>query len=233
MKTLKCLTFILLLSIISISYTQPKDAETFNNSLKSGKWAAQFELGTYINPSYFKSVELSIKPQLSRSSAFRLGVSINMNSSAGNSTDDLILGPLESKNTDLGLGLNYIQYLKSTGSVCFYIGFGPLYEYSESKTDYFNSDIYYGGNYSYETHASSRTWYAGGTAILGVEWFLVERISLLAEYNMVYKKGIYTSTETEKSYSLYNPTYIHVRNKNADVSAFQLNIVKLGLSAYF
>ncbi|MFI5212110.1 MAG: hypothetical protein ACHQIH_04450 [Ignavibacteria bacterium] len=233
MKTFRCIALVLVFCLITISNAQNKDTLEFNNYLKGGRWALQFELGTYINPSYFKSVELSIKPQLSRSTALRLGLGFNLNNSSGKSVVAVFTGPVGSKNTDLGLSLNFIDYLNPAGRVCFYLGFGALYEYSESKSDYFNGNIYSGGSYTDESHASSRAWYAGGTGLLGVEWFLLERISILAEYNLVYKAGKYVSTSTDISTSSFNPTIIRVRNENSDRTVFQFNIVKLGISAYF
>jgi hypothetical protein len=104
MKTLKCFAFILFISITATIISQPKDSEIFSNYLKKGRWAVQFELGTYINPSYFKSVEIAVKPQLSNSSALRFSVSANMNSSSGTTTDYSIEKPGTNKRTDLGAG---------------------------------------------------------------------------------------------------------------------------------
>ena len=105
MNTFKCITLVLVFGLISVSNAQNKDTLAFNNYLKGGRWALQFELGTYINPSYFKSVELSIKPQLSRSTALRLGLGFNLNNSSGEADVAVFTGPVGSKYTDLGLSL--------------------------------------------------------------------------------------------------------------------------------
>jgi hypothetical protein len=130
-------------------------------------------------------------------------------------------------------GLNYIHYLNPAGRVCFYLGIGGLYEYSESRSDYSYSNINSGLLYTFESYGSTKGWRAGGTGIFGVEWFLLNRISIMAEYNLVYKTGNVVSTETEINTYQYQQTTYRIRNTDMDVSEFQFNIVKLGLSAYF
>jgi hypothetical protein len=74
MKTLISAVLVFLFTFSTITSSQTKEPEKFNNYLKGGRWAVQFELGTFINPDYFQGIELSIKPQLGSSSALKLGV---------------------------------------------------------------------------------------------------------------------------------------------------------------
>ncbi len=233
MKTLKCLTFILIISSINITFSQNKDTSASVNYLKGGKWALQFDLGAFINPTYFKSIELGIKSQLSTRSAVRLGIGFNLNSSDGDFSSNSYNTPLTRKDYQFAVSLNYLYYLNPKDVVCFYGGVGPVYEYYETASDEVNSDESQGMIFTYEYHRSSRSLYAGAEAVVGVEWFIHERICILGEYNLLFKLGKYSSTNTEIHSSTEFPTEIWVRNQNSNNISFHFNIVKIGLSAYF
>lgn len=233
MKTLISAALAVLFTFSSFTFSQTKEPEKFSNYLKSGRWAVQFELGTFINPEYFKGIELSIKPQLGSSSALKLGVGFNRSTLSGTTKQENITKPRTDEKSSFSVSLSYIYYLNPKDRVCFFAGFGPLYTYDDVKQEY--SSIYRFGSSTtiYETYNSSKQWSVGGRAIMGVEWFLHERVSLLAEYNMEYLIGKYNGTTTSKTYYTFDPAEIQVRDEALDVTDFRFNIVKIGLSAYF
>lgn len=233
MKTLISAALAFLFTFSTITSSQTKEPEKFSNYLKSGRWAVQFELGTFINPDYFQGIELSIKPQLGSSSALKLGIGFNRSTLSGTTRQESISKPKTDKRNSFSVSLNYIHYFNPKDRVCFFAGFGPTYTYDDMKQE--SSSIFrFGSSTSiYETYSSSKQWTVGGRAIMGVEWFLHERVSLLAEYNMEYLVGKYNGTTTNKNYYTFEPSEIEVRDEALDVSSFQFNIVKIGLSAYF
>jgi opacity protein-like surface antigen len=233
MKTLKCLTFILIISSINITFSQTQDTSASKNYLKGGKWALQFDLGAFINPTYFKSIELGIKSQLSTRSAVRLGIGFNLSSSDGELNSYSYNTPETRKDYQFAFSLNYLYYLNPKDVVCFYGGIGPVYEYYESGSDEVNKGESQGIIFTSEHHRSARSWYIGLEGIVGVEWFLHERICILGEYNLIFKRGKYSSTTTDIFSSTELPTEIIVRNQNSNSLSFHFNIVKIGLSAYF
>lgn len=233
MNSFRCITLVLVFSLISVLNAQNKDTLAFNNYLKGGRWALQFELGTYINTSFLKNVEISLKPQLSRSSAIRLGTSVDLYDRSGESNEFLVAGEDNSSSVGFIVDLNYIHYINPEERVCFYFGIGPLYEYDYNKYDNVNANSSNGYTFKFEYHTSKKEIYYGGTGLLGMEWFLIERISLIAEYNLAVKYGKSDETRTNISTYAQEPTEYDVKIINSNIVVFQFNIVKLGLSVYF
>lgn len=233
MKTLISAALAFLFTFSTITSSQTKEPEKFTNYLKSGRWAVQFELGTFINPDYFQGIELSIKPQLGSSSALKLGVGFNRSTLSGTTRQEGIPKPKTDEKNSFSVSLNYIHYFNPKDRVCFFAGFGPSYAYDDVKQESSIVYTYLLSTSVYETYNSSKQWTIGGRAIMGVEWFLHERVSLLAEYNMEYLAGKYNGTTTNKDFSTGGQLEIEVRDEALDVSSFRFNIVKIGLSAYF
>ncbi|MBE2219507.1 MAG: hypothetical protein IAE90_14945 [Ignavibacteria bacterium] len=233
MKTLISAVLVFLFTFSTITSSQTIEPEKFSNYLKSGRWAVQFELGTFINPDYFQGIELSIKPQLGSSSALKLGVGFNRSTLSGTTRQENLSKPKIDEKNSFSVSLTYIHYFNPKDRVCFFAGFGPLYTYDDVKQEY--SNIYRFGSSTtiYETYNSSKQWSVGGRAIMGIEWFLHERVSLLAEYNMEFLIGKYNGTTTSKTYYTFEHAEIEVRDEALDVTNFRFNIVKIGLSAYF
>jgi len=233
MKTLISAALIFLFTFSAIISSQSKEPEKFNNYLKGGRWAVQFELGTFINPDYFQGIELSIKPQLGSSSALKLGVGFNRSTLSGTTRQDNLSKPKIDERNSFSVSLSYIHYFNPRDRVCFFAGIGPSYAYDDVKQESSIIYTYLLSTSVYETYNSSKQWSIGGRAIMGVEWFLHERVSLLAEYNMEYLAGKYNGTTTNKDFSTGGQLEIEVRDEALDVSSFRFNIVKIGLSAYF
>jgi opacity protein-like surface antigen len=232
MKTLISAVLTMLLFFVSVTSSQINQPAPFDTYLKAGKCAVQFELGTFINPTYFQAIELSFKPQISRTSAVRLGVGFDLTDRSGDRRQEGVTKPENEKSTSLSASLNYLYYVNPKDRVCFFLGIGPVYEYKEYKNSY-TETTQYGSMSSYQYDNSERRWNAGGRLIFGTEWFIHERISILAEYNMEFKMGKLFIASTQKYTSPYSPAEIHVRNQDSDLTEFQFNIVKIGLTAYF
>ena len=233
MKTLISAVLVFLFTFSTITSSQTKEPEKFTNYLKSGRWAVQFELGTFINPDYFQGIELSIRPQLGTSSALKLGVGFNRSTLSGTTRQDNLSKPKIDERNSFSVSLNYVHYFNPKDRVCFFAGIGPSYAYDDVKQESSIIYTYLLSTSVYETYNSSKQWSIGGRAIMGVEWFLHERVSLLAEYNMEYLAGKYNGTTTNKDFSTGGQLEIEVRDEALDVSSFRFNIVKIGLSAYF
>ena len=158
MKTLITAVLLFLFQFLFLSnplYSQTDKSKQFKNSLKPGAVAVQFELGTFINPAYFEAVSISVKPMLSKTSAFRLGVSLNLRNSEGTSGNGFTANPTNDKNTNIAVSVNYLFHFGSSPRVKFFAGLGPLYEYRETKEEY-NYVSSYPPSYSYSTYGSSK-----------------------------------------------------------------------------
>ncbi len=108
MKTLISALLAFLFTFISFTSSQTKESDKFNNYLKNGRWAVQFELGTFINPEYFQGIELSIKPQLGKSSALKLGVGFNRSTLSGTTKQENITKPRTNEKSSFSVSLSYI-----------------------------------------------------------------------------------------------------------------------------
>jgi hypothetical protein len=227
-KTL--LSFILFIFLANGTYSQNKTDSV--NSLRSGKWGIQFELGSYVNPNYFEAVMFALKPVLSNHFAVKLGVSYDFSNRDGNDMSNSLVSPSEIKNENATVVANGQYYFNPHEKIIFYLGLGMIYKYDRSKSDYFFSYNSVGNVYSHKIYYSQKKWSAGAIGMLGIEWFLVPRISIIAEYDMTLTFGKYEKVDTEISTSIYeNETKVDTEYKN--VGEFRFNIAKLGISAYF
>ena len=176
--------------------------------LKEHSWALQFQISDNFRLTSFQGATLSAKYQLNARQALRFGVGVN----AANRTmkyvpqdDGSCILPRETecfmppccpysydeitkrKTTDrqMTLDVQYIRYPRPESKrVLVFYGAGPSigYEGSTERATYVSG----------ETNKYTRTtWKAGISAVIGVEWFVTETISLLGEYgvNLSYQRS--------------------------------------------
>jgi len=231
-------SFFLFVSVVFIftinSFSQSSKDSSQVNSLIGGRWAIQFELGSFINPNFFESVMFSLKPQLSRYLALRFGVSYDFRTNEGDEESNGISFPDESRENYASVKANLQYYINPKDNIVFYIGLGPMYRYTDYKSQNVdvNSDSQ-GNTYSFEYYFSSKSWSAGVVGLLGVEWFLHHRISFLGEYNITAMFGKYQYTSTRKSSSSFFGDEVTVSTKDNNTTQYNFNIAKVGVSVYF
>jgi hypothetical protein len=236
MKTTAIFILVLLVFPPRISLTQSL-TQTGNDSseinyLKPGKWAVQFEVGSYVNPRFFENVMFSIKPQISRKTALRLSLSFDHIENDGHYISGNILFPEAGYTNYVTAKLNFQYYFNPGDKAVFYGGFGPIYKYNDEKYSFVSVDIFQNGTYIYEVFTSSKSYSFGGIGLFGVEYFMIKQVSLLAEYNISTMTGKYKYTRTSKNSSPYgDDVTVNVTHENT--FEFQFNIVKLGISVYF
>lgn len=231
MRKLTLLSFIIILFLANVSLSQVKQ-DTLVNSLRGGKWAIQFELGSYINPNYFEAVMFAVKPVLNKHFAAKFGVSYDFSNNDGNDKSNGQTSPSESKNENATLIANLQYYFNPQDEVVFYTGLGSIYKYNRSKYDYFYSSSNSGNLFTHKYNTSEKKWSAGAIGMVGIEWFLSPRISIIAEYDVTLTFGKYEYVQTERSNSIYENT-ISVKTEYDDINDFSFNIAKLGVSVYF
>src|SRR4030095_1754226 len=122
-------------------------------------------------------------------------------------------------NTKADIFLNFLFYTRPSKPLSFYLGLGPVYQYTEYKSDYAGS-LYNGALYT-----SDRGFALGGLVVLGAEWFAFSGFSLTAEYNLSYTYGILNGTNTYINNGQYD-----VSVTDNDVQTWNFNIVKLCFS---
>ena len=77
--------------------------------------------------------------------------------------------------------------------------------------------------------STEEIWFVGGTALLGIEWFAVEKVSLYMEYRASLE---YSSLSGEDDRQR-DPDYRIVEHKDRESWRVNSSSVLVGLAAYF
>jgi hypothetical protein len=225
---------LIILTLAMVFITQNPYAQSSSkvpvNSLKGGKWAVSFLLGTPRSSENFGSLNLSLKSQITKILAIRLGASAYLSYGKGNNTSEGFYYNQQSQSsTNADIFLNFMFYTNPSKPLSFYAGLGPVYQYNEYKSDYLPSGSLYSGT----SYTSARGYALGGIAVLGAEWFAFSAFSLTAEYNLSYTYGISNGTSTYFNTGPKGEHEYDVSTFKTDTQTLNLNIVKVGFSAYF
>jgi len=240
--------YLLTLLIFGISLTQAQEPAAETNSLKAGAWALQFGISSNFTLLSFQGTTVSAKYQTSTTNAWRVGISINGNDQNITGLQSPIQGDTftssGSNNSSNGyenilLRVQYLWYANSEGVTHFYIGAGPIVGYSRNHYD--QQDISNSSSPTYaswlnQTRSSTvRSWSAGASAVVGVEYFPVRVFSLHAEYssNLTYEQ----SKNESNARSVDNYGTLYTNGDNATGSSHQWTLgnggIYFGLSLYF
>jgi len=187
---------VLILVSAVLCYSYKAEGQTRDSTaLKEGSWALQFGIAQNFTLTSFQGSTIGAKYQLSENNAIRGGITINGSNSSGptsysasigDSSLGTVPGNSPSKYYNVSFVLQYLWYMNPEGHVHLYAGAGPMFTYINST---------YANNYSnYETTApgywytqimtrQSATRAVGVSAVLGVEWFACDWLSLRADYN--------------------------------------------------
>lgn len=220
-------------------------AEGEKNYLVRGSWSLQFRISNNFTLSNFEGALISAKRHLSEKSAIRFGLSLSgstgdVSSDNISSMQDSAISNTQNNSSDgelnditVGVTSQIMFYTTSDKKINFYFGVGPDFSYSRSRRDY---DLQYirtdfpirnGVNNDY-----SRTWTFGLLGSWGVEYFITQKLSLMAEYGagMGYHSRY---RETKRSEFLEDRTTTDLRTEEENRFRFYSSNVNFGLSIYF
>lgn len=219
---------ILLLTLIFpfLTLSQSKNDSAIVNSLREG-WSFQLQLGGIVNAAMFEKMTFSVKRQFDEKLSLRLGSTVDLGMGKQEETISYAITPTsKSKNIDGIVFLNVLFHFNTQSSLTHYIGIGPLFGYSEFKSE----NITYDANNQIVNsfHYNSKNIYGGAMAVIGLEWFMHKKIALLAEYNLLMKFGSLRTTSTQVW-----PLYTDIRNENRKFNQLQGDVAKIGISFYF
>lgn len=189
-----------------------------DNSLEPGSWALQFGITNNFTLGNFGEAGIAVKRHFSGGSALRAGMQLSVVGSDVEASVDTTGNRSEFDQHDLRFTVHYLWYPRPDADINLFVGAGPLYAFGASEA----SSVATSG---VQGTTKKDSWSAGGEALLGVEWFVVEKLGIHAEYAL---EGIYTSRE-DTTTSSTGPTRI------TDTSGWVLKFgnVLLGLSVYF
>lgn len=201
------------------------------NSLESGKWALQFTIDRDFTLSNFEGSIVSVKKQFSSTRALRLGLSVDF-SQSNNETNRLTKIDTAKPSYSKGFGYTvfvyptYLFYMNPKDAFNLYLGTGITaggsYHWSESRQDDNEAPSYY---YQYQQDYS----YGGGlTGTIGVEFFPIKNLSIIAEYFASFQYSHNVSTSIHDYPGDYSKLQSH-----GDEFRFFGKKVNFGLSVYF
>ncbi len=225
--------FLMLFTIIQFSIGQ-EDNET-KNSLRDGSWSLQFQITNNFNLGAFQGLMFSGKRHISDNSALRFGIGMNYREVESdfitkNMPVDTTVS--QSSRSDDGMYVDfsvlYVSYLNLKSKVNFYLGAGPVVSIFKNKSA--SETIYKSNGTTTNREWKRNEWSIGGLAVIGTEWFVDEKISLLAEYGVhFYKRFVNEESVDKYSYSTSNSKWTD------ETASFNIHpsTVKLGVSLYF
>ncbi len=225
MEKLKDRILLIILVSITLSFSclaQNKSSDSV--SLSEGKWALQFGIAGNFTLTSFQGSTIGAKYQLSENKAIRGGITINgstndgpnsFTGSIGDTSNSTVPGSTSAKSATVSFVLQYLWYMNPNGIIHLYAGLGPLFSYSYSYNSSDYSYLYNASNQGYwvrEIYSSNSIQRAvGGAAVVGVEWFASQWLSLHADYNeSVQYQWRSTSANNERSSSYINYTPFHL-----------------------
>ena len=202
------------------------------NSLLENSWSIQFQINNNFTLTSFQGSTISLKKHMSPNRAFRMGISLEgryLNSDFDRPSSS----PTEviDNNQNISFDIQYTIYLHPEKRNTLFWGFGPTFQFSRKHrvqdrfTDQDNEII--------RDKHTDKNFSTGILGMLGVEWFLTEKISLLSEYSssLVYLKSSEKRTNERKSGS--NSFEILVEQKiNGKGVVLSSNSVKFGISQF-
>lgn len=146
----------------------------------------------------------------SDSKAIRLGFSASGTTFKRDQTD-VTPSPRSESGISLRIESQYLAHLPVSGNLLFYYGAGPIVGYSGFLRRYADSDY------------RNITWELGLSGVAGMEYILLDRVTILAEY---FIHAVYSRYESENRRA--------VRDKSTWTRfTFDSMPIRLGLSLYF
>ena len=192
------------------------------NSLVKGAWALQFKVDSDAILSEFGG-SVAIKRHVSDRSAFRVGFDYGLSTQDFDAqyTDGESDRQTDRDQETVGMFVDFLRYTDVESPVHFFWGTGPFGSYGRSKS----SEQFVVG----EQESVAKTWSAGISGRVGVEWFVARSLSFHAEYfGTAYYLRV-TSTHTTRTGGEAPNTY----ESTTDQWALSRGPVVFGLSAYF
>ncbi len=174
--------------------------ETQLNALRDGVWALQFE--SVLGPR--TGVALAAKMHLSSRSAMRFTLGLETDSSdmeqsvTGTDTNP---GDGLGRSFDrkvIGVSTQYLLYPQVASKVVWFLGAGPLVEWGRDESIQVSQHSYSQGTMTIQSEAEGKRLSLGGEIVLGFEWFLTRRVSLITHQGLAIRHTRIDETETQR-----------------------------------
>jgi opacity protein-like surface antigen len=214
---------------LCVAVTTPAFAGDRPNSLRDGAWAVQFGIGDNFRLTNFQGSSFAIKRHVAERNAVRVIADVGFGTSNTDSDEASGTSRREVDNDFASGDLNVLfqRYINPDDDVAIYWGAGPIVGFEWSDDVIRNVQILSGEAATSERE--DRDFSIGLAGVLGAEFFVIERISLHAEYTVSsrYIDSRTTRTTTDQDGQK--------REETLDGSSWRGDNgnVRFGLSAYF
>lgn len=218
-------------SIGNLYAFEKNDSNEVNGDiLKKKPFALQFAIGNNLTLRNFNNLQFSFKKHFSPSFNIRFGVGAYTTKEDLEGTEREFERYNTSENSftnDFTAVLDLIYYVNPNDLMKVYGGIGPYFVYDESS---YNSERESSNVFSSTSYYRYRRYVSiGANALVGVEWFPANRISIFSEYNFTF---LYSWIRNIRYY--YNPGGYNENTQNeGNETTFRGNELKFGLSVYF
>jgi hypothetical protein len=231
---LAALAAIFVLFIFGQSPAQEGEADIGkpSHSLYKGSKALQFRITNDFVLTDFQGVALSGKKHISKNSAIRLGANLNVEfSTAEDGTNfpgdtTVTLSDADNSTQKLILEMQYIRYASIDRRMKLFWGAGPSLQFYRDITETDYHDIV--NDISRKLRDENKSWGAGVSGVIGVEWFATSDISFHTEYILSIMYEWQKIRENRVSGTNINSTLFEEK----EVRLYASN-VRFGLSLYF
>lgn len=230
----KVLIAAVLAFVLVVTLPEPSSANQDSTvALRPGSWSLQFGIERNLKLGDFDGLLISCKRHYSQKSALRFGVTLS--ASVRDEDGDYLSVSAFSYDLDatflrMDIAVSYIVYPRPRDKLNLFLGLGPEIGLQTTKSDEtrFRTGIT-GDHVKQMDERTSKEFYIGARAILGVEWFAMPDVSLTAEYRM----SLLCSYEEEDREYGNEPDAIHEQHIVRRGFALESNSVLFGLSVYF
>jgi hypothetical protein len=184
---------------LSLATAVPGAAQETPSHMVGGAWALQFRISNNFTLDTFRGTVVSLKRHYSPNTALRLGLTANVQS--GENTlnfSDVDTSFAFDENTDAVSGrldFQYLHYANPESRVSLFLGTGPFVQYSRGK--------YKSNRPEDRLERLDKSWGAGVSGVLGVEWSASSVVGIHAEYG-VSAGYVHTDRTEERDYRDYS-----------------------------
>jgi hypothetical protein len=212
---------------------------TTHTPFAPGTKAMQFRIGPNFSLKSFQGSLISYQKQLTAKKARRIGISISTdlkkddnllkderyNLSDSNYTTVKYTGSKVDNSLNLSISYQIIKNESFRSGFFLYWGFGPILKFDRKKYHIFKL-----GEDSHDKYLTTNI-QLGLASVVGVEWFIKENMSLLAEYDPIMLAGY---EHNENHFEEHYPSGVYQkRDVTSEGSSFSISSdVKLGISIY-
>jgi hypothetical protein len=196
------------------------------SDLADGSWSLQFQIDSHFNVRSFEGSTLSIRKFTGDQTAWRGGASIavSINDEVRNNGYEV-----DDNSYSFEVVIQRLVYSAPRTKTAFYFGLGPAGGYANRT--YTQVFTFHDGTYS-KREDVTETWWLGISAVMGVEWYVLRNLSLIAEYNPVYGFSGYGYSRTDY-YSGSRYTALSATESPESNFLLDSDDVRFGFSVHF